>query len=311
MHLPALVTALLFAGVPTAGYLAPPAEPAVPAVVSVAWLKAHLSDPKLIVLNVGPKTEYDSLHIPGARYADFHSFTSPMKMDGTDKGLSLELPTPARFDSTLSSLGISNDSRIVVYTGAGWFTPTARLELTLEWAGYDGRVGVLDGGIEAWRRTDGAFTTETPAVTPTKVAMKAQPGLIVTADFVREHLKDPQIVILDARDAGFYLDTIKTRMPRGGHIPGAHSVPYTSLTDSSDNLKPAAQLKQIFQAAGAVPGKTVVVYCHIGQQGSWVRFVAHSLGYDARLYDGSFEEWSARSDLPVEGERRHAASGGQ
>ena len=311
MHLPALATALVLAGMSTAGYLAPAADPVVPTVVSPAWLKAHLSDPKLIVLNVGPKSQYDSLHIPGARYVDFHAFTSPMKMDDKETGLSLELPTPARFDSTLSSLGISDDSRIVIYTGAGWFTPTARLELTLEWAGYGGRVGVLDGGIEGWRRTGGGFTVETAAVTPTRVAMKAQPGLIVTADFVREHLNDPKVVILDARDAGFYLDTIRNRMPRGGHIPGAHSVPYTSLTDSSDNLKPVAQLRQIFQAAGAAPGKTVVVYCHIGQQGSWVRFVAHSLGYDARLYDGSFEEWSARTDLPVEGERRHAASGGQ
>ena len=296
------LAAALLAGLPQ---VAAAQAPAVPLVVSAAWLRGHASDPKLVVLYVGPKRKYDSAHVAGARFANLDAFDAPR-----GEGLSLELPSIERADSAIERLGISNDSKVVVYT-TDWVTPAARALLTLEWAGLGGRVGFLEGGFAAWQRAGGAVTAEVPAVAAGSFTVKPRPELFADAGLIRSTLNSNRIAIIDARDAGFYLDTLDSHMPRGGHIPGARSVPYTSLTDEQDMLKPAAELQRIFREAGAEKGKPVVVYCHIGQQGSWVRFVAHSLGYDARLYDGSFEEWSARSDLPVEGERRHAASGGQ
>ena len=277
-------------------------SPAVPLVVSAAWLRDHASDPKLVVLYVGPKRQYDSVHVAGARFANLEALDAPR-----GAGLSLELPSVERADSAIERLGISNDSKVVLYT-TDWVTPAARVLLTLEWAGLGGRVGMLDGGFAAWQRAGGATGAEVPQFAAGSFTVKPHPELFADAATIRSALGTRRIAVIDARDAGFYLDTLDSHMPRGGHIPGAHSVPYTSLTDEQDMLKPAAELQRIFREAGAEKGKPVVVYCHIGQQGSWVRLVARTLGYDARLYDGSFQEWSANAAWPVEGLKR--ATGG-
>jgi thiosulfate/3-mercaptopyruvate sulfurtransferase len=87
-------------------------------------------------------------------------------------------------------------------------------------------------------------------------------------------------------------------MPRPGHIPGAVNVPFSSLIDGT-KIKDEAALREIFTAAGVKAGTEVISYCHIGQQGSLVWLAARMLGFEARLYDGSFEDWSGREDLPV------------
>jgi thiosulfate/3-mercaptopyruvate sulfurtransferase len=269
----------------------------VPLFVPTSWLADHLDDPALVLLQVGEESEYAAGHIPGARFVQMGELSAPR-----GGALALEMPTPERMDSVLEAKGISDDSKVVVYMGKDWVTPAARVVLALEWAGLGGRVGVLEGGLPAWRAGGGAVTTELPEVARGSVTVRPRPELLAAAEAVREGIGNPKVAIIDARDAGFYLDTIDNHMPRGGHITGARSIPYTSLTnEAGDRLKSVAELRRIFRAAGAAPGDQVIVYCHIGQQGSWVRLVARHLGYDARLYDGSYQEWSARAELPVEG----------
>ena len=109
--------------------------------------------------------------------------------------------------------------------------------------------------------------------------MKPQPGLIVTADFVRDHLKDPQVVILDARDAGFYLDTSKTRMPRGGHIPGAQHLPRGQL-----ELRVNKELPD--------PTRRILVACEFGQISTLAAATLRELGYvNAAALDGGMKAW--------------------
>ena len=88
-------------------------------------------------------------------------------------------------------------------------------------------------------------------------------------------------------------------MPRGGYIPGAKSIPFDSVVEDSNKFRSVEALRQLFNAAGAKQGDSVTTYCHIGQQASLLYFVARYLGYDAHLYDGSFEDWSHRPELPV------------
>jgi len=127
---------------------------------------------------------------------------------------------------------------------------------------------------------------------------RMHPEVVVGADWVASHLNDNTVAIVDARGAQFYQGH-GGGMPRAGHIPGAVNIQFSSLVDSTNRLKDKKELEKIFAAAGVKPGVIVVPYCHIGQQASLVYFVARYLGYDARLYDGSFEDWSSREDLPV------------
>lgn len=290
------------------------AQPADTPFVSTAWLAERIDDPKLVLFEVGERSGYDAGHIPGAQFIEMRDVAAPHVMgpDGHDpRALVLELPSPERLDSVLEARGVSDDSRIVLYMGKDWLTPTARVYFTLVWGGLGARVSVLEGGLPAWREAGHAVSVEIPTpATRGSVTIRPQPDVVTNADWVRAHLRDERVAVIDARAPEFYTDSADNHMPRGGHIPGARNVPFGSLTDSAGVPLNAATLRDRFREAGAEPGDRVVVYCHIGQQGSWVWLVARSLGYDAKLYDGSFQDWSARSDLPVEGARRARAQEG-
>ena len=265
--------------------------------VTPAWLASHLNDPKLVLLHVGPKDAYATAHIPGARFVDL------MEVSVQSGGLTLQMPPAEQLRESLSKLGISNDSQVVVYFGGGWISPATRLMLTLDYAGLD-NVRLLDGGIAAWNEARQPVTTEVPAQkTGTLSALEIRP-LVVTGDDVKAALGKSGTVVIDARTAAFYDGTSTGGGPESphktGHIAGARSVPYlTAYTSPGAALKPAAELEKIFADAGVKPGDTIIGYCHIGQQATAMLFAARALGHKVLLYDGSFEDWSRR-DLPVE-----------
>ena len=283
--------------------------------VTSAWLAEHLRDPAVVLIEIGPKDSYDTGHIPGGRYVDFHAFAAPHQMGpdheapkpGTVPALYLELPPAGQLDSLLGSLGISAHSRVVVSFSGDWVTPAARVYLTLDYAGLRGRVSLLDGGLTAWRAEGRPLSKETPPTRAGSFHSTPESDVVVSASWVTSHLQDPQVKVVDARSPEFYLDTVDNMMPRGGHIAGAVNIPFEDLVDSTTmRLKDTPELARIFRAAGVRQGQTVVGYCHIGQQASLVYFAARRLGYEARLYDGSFQEWSAHPDWPIEGSHRAA-----
>jgi thiosulfate/3-mercaptopyruvate sulfurtransferase len=129
----------------------------------------------------------------------------------------------------------------------------------------------------------------------------------VSADWVKSRIGTPGFHLVDGRAAVYY-DGVQAGGPRKGHIAGARSIPFTEITNDSLYVRKPAELRALFTGAGIAPGDTVVAYCHIGQQATAVLFAARLLGHPVLLYDGSFQEWARRSELPVEDPRDGKAS---
>ena len=214
----------------------------------------------------------------------------------------LEMLPPAELRSRLEKLGISDDSRIVVYYGKDWVSPATRVVLTLDWIGLGDRTSLLDGGMQAWKKEGRAVTSVVPA-TGVRGRLSARPvldHLVVDHATVHRNIRTPGVTIIDARAAMFY-DGPAHGEHRAGHIPGAVNVPFNSVFGDDLRLLSADSLSTLFRKAGVHSADNLIVYCHLGQQATAVIFAARSLGYTARLYDGSFDDWSARKELPVEG----------
>ena len=263
--------------------------------VDAAWLRAHLHDPNLILLHVGEKPEYDATHIPGAHFIAMGDVAAPRS---TDPNVDvLELPAPEAARAKLESFGINDDSRIIVYYGKDWVSPSTRIIFTLDWLGLGDRVSLLNGGMPAWQREGGAVTADLPAARSGKLSARPVKDLTVTRDWVNENRERAGFVLIDARAAAFY-DGVQSGRVKKGHIPGARSLPFEKPYDDANALRSAEELRKLFAEAGVKAGDTVVGYCHIGQQATAMLFAARTLGFKVLLYDGSFTNWE-RSDLPV------------
>lgn len=262
--------------------------------VDVKWLASHLHDADLVLLHVGDKKEFDEAHIPGAQ------FITLQDIGGPNGNLRLELPPVERLQQVLESHGISNNSRIVVYPGKDWYSPATRVIWTLTYMGLGDRTSLLEGGMPAWRQAGHATTTDAKAPPPGHVTPHLHPEVRADASYVSTHLNRPNVALVDVRSAAAYAETEQTPYPRVGHIPGAQSLPLESLFDEAGNLKSRAAIGALLTQAGAKQGSQVVSYCYVGQRATLVWFAARLLGYDAMMYDGSWEEWSQRTDLPVD-----------
>jgi len=277
------------------------ASPRQKLVVDADWLKAHLADPDLVLLHVGDKAEYEAAHIPGARFVSLADISIS---DHSGKGLMLEMPPADDLRHRLEALGISDKSRVVVYYGKDWVSPSTRVIFTLDYAGLGDRSSLLDGGQDAWVRAGGTVTKEIPtAKSGTLSPLKIRP-IIVDAEAVKARIGTRGVAVVDGRDAAFY-DGVQTggghgQQHRTGHIRGALSIPFTSITDDRLLVKSDAALAALFAKAGVKPNDTVIGYCHIGQQTTAMLFAARTLGHPVLLYDGSFEDWSRHTDYPVD-----------
>ena len=265
-------------------------------IVSTGWLANHMKDANLVVLAVGDRSDYDAEHIAGSQFIEYRS----VGVKG-GHGLTLELPPMDQLADVFSKLGVGNDSRVVVYRLKDWLTPAARVMLTLDAMGLGKKPPCWTAAWRPGRKKGGRLSKDTPAVKPGKLTPCPQNDVIADLDFVKANLHQAGVRILDARDPKVYSgETARTgRAP--GHIQGAGNVHYDSLLDEkTGKLKPVAELQSKFRDAGVKPGDRVVTYCFIGQQASALYLVSRYLGYDTRLYDGSWDEWTKHPELPVE-----------
>jgi thiosulfate/3-mercaptopyruvate sulfurtransferase len=265
--------------------------------VSADWLQYHLNDTSLALIYVGRKFTFDSIHIPGSQYFPVRDI-----LINADS-LRNELPEITRIDSLLESVGINDNSLIVLcYENEFMIPATARLFLTLDYAGLGNRTYVLNGGLTNWVK-EGRITTDSLySEHPGKLTLIKNDKIFISAVDVEKYINDPDFVIIDARSVDTYtgqFDSIEKKI-EGGHIEGAVSLPYYYLL--SDTLpymfNDDEELMKEFERAGMNEDKTAVLYCGTGILASVNYLVSVHLGYRTLFYDGSFEDWE-KLKLPV------------
>lgn len=280
----AIVTALLTISSSVSAQQPGAAHPEM--LVSTEWLAQHLKDPNLVILHVAEKkSDFNRGHIPGAHY---------LATDDFIEGDVAELPSPQHLQDVFQKLGISNNSRIVIYTTA-WWPIAARAYYTLDYLGLGDRTSLLDGGIEHWTAQKRPVSQEESPAVSGKLAPHVHEEVRATLEQARK-ASMPQ-----AQDT-LLLDARPERRYTAGHLPGATRVYWQeTLVDPKDDpvLLSPDKLRALFASRGIKPGQKLITYCEIGLQASHMYFVAKYLGYNAAMYDGSFHDWSMINGLPL------------
>jgi thiosulfate/3-mercaptopyruvate sulfurtransferase len=265
----------------------------VPPVVSSSWLKENISDPGLIILHVAAtRLDYDNGHIAGAQ------FLWPGYVVISTENESI-VPAPLKeVTRLLRSLGVNNDSHIILCGNYGNIIPVCRVFVNLEHYGLKSRVSILNGGLDEWKAAGFEVSKEIKPAKKGNFTASLYSNL-VDVRFMTNSLTNKSYYIIDARPKPQYDGTVGT--PRAGHIPGAKNLPQTEMYDPKTFLFAADEkIIQAFKKLEIPQGSQPLLYCHTGNSAS-IDYVASVIaGYDPILYDGSMEEWAGRLDLPIE-----------
>ncbi len=268
-----------------------PAAPDEPLVVSTAWLASHLNDPSIVVIQVEHDDAYNEGHIPGARSLSY------MDIVASRGGLGSEVPSVDQIRDAFEKLGVSDQSRVIVYASEG--PMASRALFTLDYIGHE-RFAMLDGGLQQWRAEGRPVAREVPTFARGHLTAQAHPEKVATADWITAHLGKPGVSLIDTRTDGEYVGAGERHgMPSAGHIAGARQLQWEQLFRDGDSplLKDRAELQRLY-AARVSAGDTVATYCWVGYRASMTYFIARYLGYPVKLYDGSYQDWQQRK-LPV------------
>ena len=257
--------------------------------VTVPELDALRGNANVVLLQVGTPAQFAAAHVPGARPVALNDISTP-RVQGA---LILEVPDTPTLERWARSVGITDDSRIIVVPANDTLQSSTRVFLTLAFMGFADRTSLLNGGLPAWRASGKPVETgeAAPIAASTgTLTVKRDSSVIAVITDVDAAITQPNTAVVDARMPNFYAGQ-GGGYPRPGHIPTAVNIPL-SLVAENGVFRSADELRTLFANAGVKPGDRVITYCHIGQQASLLWFVARQLGYDARVFDGSFQQWS-------------------
>lgn len=276
-------------------------DAALPSLVDVDWLRAHLGDPHLRVVDASwhlPTSgrhageEFLAGHVPGAVFLDIDRVA--------DAGSTLPhmLPPADEFAAAVGRLGIGNDCDVVVYDTLGLFS-AARGWWMFRVFGHR-RVAILDGGLPAWRERGLDLEAGAPAPTPVRFdARTADAGVWFTED-VRRNLERAEAVLLDARPPGRFAGDRPEPRPGlpPGHIPGSRNVPFDRVVDpGTGRVRSVERLREAF---AAIDERPVVCSCGTGVSACVLAFGLHRLGRDdVAVYDGAWTEWASSDNNAV------------
>jgi thiosulfate/3-mercaptopyruvate sulfurtransferase len=289
-------------------------DTSLPLLVDAATVRSHLDDDDLVIVDatvrlelsadgtgyerVSGRASYEGEHIPGAVFADLIAdFSDP------DAESWFTLPSPERLATAAGALGVGDGARVVVYTQTMPQFAT-RLWWLLRYAGFDA-VSLLDGGLEAWR--EAGLPISDAHVTPAPRTFTPSPRselLAVRADVeAAVEAGTGSTCLVNALSEEDFRGEGPSAYGRPGRIPGSVSLPWSALLqDGSDRLRPRAELRERFAAAGVRDEVPVVSYCGGGIAASLDVFALALIGRTdgVRLYDGSLTEWAGDPALPLQ-----------
>ena len=270
--------------------------------VSTDWVAARLDDEsvRIVESNEDPLL-YPSGHIPGAVEVDWvKDLNDPLRRDYLDKD---------GFSALASRLGITPDTTVVFYGDKSNWWATYALWV-FELFGHD-NARIMDGGRLKWTDEGRELTREKPSIAASSYSAPQRDDSAIRAfrDGVLQHIQ-AQGQLVDVRSPGEFAGELlhipgypQEGAVRGGHIPGASSVPWSRAANEDGTFKNAAELRAIYlDEQGLDPAAPTIAYCRIGERSSHTWFVlTNLLGFgNVRNYDGSWTEWGNSVGLPIE-----------